>query len=445
MQPAIVFDDGLGRLGPLTDLRAAFDIRTGARTTLERLRHELRLDVRALAVPNHLVDLTAERHGGCGGGGGGGGGGASLSAGGGGPSGSAPTVLSCGPGGGGLPWFVPGLLLVNGRCTMPLREIVKLELGECLVEQGAGCGSGHLIAARPGTRDEGEHILRTFTVPAGCAPAVAIYDRPALLHRPWHIRTFLENALSTDLVSMASHADEPELRGVMAFGDAPLAIHAHAKVFPGVVFDCEHGPIVIDAGAVVRPGAVVVGPAYIGMHSTVIERTLVKAHSSIGPHCKVAGEVGGVVFQGFANKAHDGHIGDAFIGEWSNLGAGTTNSNLLNTYGEVFMRAAPDMPMEKTGRQFMGCIIGDHVKTAICTRISTGVTIGTGAMIAQSGFVTGSIAAFTWATDESPAGCTPPKTFRREKFFEIARTVMSRRKMVMSEAQTRRLATLAGW
>ncbi|MFT3685650.1 MAG: hypothetical protein QM783_12110 [Phycisphaerales bacterium] len=82
------------------------------------------------------------------------------------------------------------------------------------------------------------------------------------------------------------------------------------------------------------------GPAYIGSHSTVIERTLVKAHSSIGPWCKVAGEVGGVVFQGFANKAHDGHLGDAFVGEWSNLGAGTTNSNLLNTYGEVTMRSA---------------------------------------------------------------------------------------------------------
>lgn len=417
--PAIVFDDNLGRLGPLTDLRAAFDIRTGAKTTLDRLRHELHLDVRGLAVPAHLVDLTTERHSG---------------------TGSIPVLTCCKDGkggGGGLPWFVPGLLLVNGRCVMPLPEIERLELGQCLIESA----SGQLIAARPLTRDDGEHVLRTFTPPPGSIQTT--FDRPVLLHRPWHIRTFLENALSTDLVSMASNADEPELRGVMAFGDAPLAIHSTAKVCPGVVFDCENGPIVLDGGSVVRPGAIIVGPAYIGQHSTVLERTLVKAHSSIGPHCKVAGEVGGVVFQGFANKAHDGHLGDAYIGEWSNLGAGTTNSNLLNTYGEVLMRAAHDQPLEKTGRQFMGCIVGDHVKTAICTRIMTGVTIGTGAMIAQSAAVTGTVPPFTWATDDSPAGSG--KTFRKEKFLEIARTVMSRRKHTLSEAQATRLTTLAGW
>jgi UDP-N-acetylglucosamine diphosphorylase/glucosamine-1-phosphate N-acetyltransferase len=424
-QPAIIFDDDLGRLGPLTDLRAAFDIRTGARTSLDRLRHELQLDVRALAVPAHLVDLTTERHGGAGTSG---------------AVGGTPVLTCCKDakgGGGGLPWFVPGLLLVNGRCTMPLREIVKLDLGQCLIE-GV---SGHIIAARPATRDDGEHLLRHFTCPPGTN--LTTHDRPVLLHRPWHIRTFLEDALSTDLVSMASNADEPELRGVMAFGDAPLAIHATAKVSPGVVFDCEHGPIVLDGGSLVRPGTVIVGPAYIGPHSTVLERSLIKAHSSIGPHCKVAGEVGGVVFQGFSNKAHDGHLGDAYVGEWSNLGAGTTNSNLLNTYGEVLMRAGHDDPMERTGRQFMGCIIGDHVKTAICTRIMTGVTIGTGAMIAQTAAVTGAVAPFAWVTDDSPA--SSGKTFRKDKFLEIARTVLARRKHSLSDAQVSRLCALAGW
>ena len=430
MQPAIVFDDGLGRLGPLTDLRAAFDIRTGARTTLDRLRHELQLDIRALATPPALVDLTAERHSAASGNG--------TPTPGGGAATSIP-VLTCAttPPSGGLPWFVPGLLLINGRCVAPLREIERLELGQCLIEST----SGQVIAARPLTREEGEQFLRSFTCPNGTHHVN--YDRPVLLHRPWHVRTFLENALSTDLVSMATHADEPELRGVMAFGDAPLAIHALAKVSPGVVFDCEHGPVVLDAGSLVRPGAVIVGPAYVGQHSTVLERTLVKAHSSIGPWCKVAGEIGGVVFQGFANKAHEGHLGDAYVGEWSNLGAGTTNSNLLNTYGEVTMRAAPDQPLERTGRQFMGCIIGDHVKTAICTRIMTGATICTGAMIAQSAPVTGTVPPFCWSTDETPVGSG--KAFRRDKFIEIARTVMARRKHTLSDAQAARLTQLAGW
>lgn len=422
MQPAIVFDDGLGRLGPLTDLRAAFDVRTGARTTLDRLRLELRLDVRAFAVPAHLVDLATERHGGASHG-----------------VGNTRPVLTCCKGGGGLPWFVPGLLLVNGRCVMPLREIEKLELGQYLVEGT----SGQVIAARPLSRDDGEQLLRTFKCPEQGAGASVVFDRPALLHRPWHFRTFLEDALNTDLVSMASNVDEPQLRGVMAFGDAPLAINETAKVCPGVIFDCDNGSVVLDAGAVVRPGAVIVGPAYIGPNSTVMERTLVKAHTSIGPHCKVAGEVGGVVFQGFANKAHDGHLGDAFVGEWSNLGAGTTNSNLLNTYTEVLMRAGRDEPLERTGRQFMGCVIGDHVKTAICTRIMTGATIGTGAMIAQSAAVTGVVPPFCWATDDAPV--SSGKTFRKDKFLEIARAVMSRRKHTLSDAQAARLTALAGW
>lgn len=396
-------------------MRAAFDVRTGARTTLERLRHELGLEVRGLAVPKGLEELTAERHGGHGG----------------------AAVFESGAHGAGLPWFAPGLLLVNGRCVVPLPELVRLELGECMIETG----SGQVIAARPATRAQGDGFLRSLRAEEGWRRIE--HERPVLLRRPWHVRAFLEDALSTDLISMASHADEPELRGVMAFGDAPLAIQGTAKVCPGVVFDCENGPIVVDDHAVVRPGAVVVGPAYVGQHSTVIERALVKAHSSIGPWCKVAGEVGGVVFQGFSNKGHDGHLGDAYVGEWSNLGAGTTNSNLLNTYGEVTMRAGHGQPLERTGRQFMGCVIGDHVKTAICTRIMTGTTIGLGAMIAQGAAVSGAVAPFTWATDESPVGTG--KMFRKDKFLEVARAAMARRKHVMSEAQARRIGELAGW
>ncbi|MFT3685649.1 MAG: putative sugar nucleotidyl transferase [Phycisphaerales bacterium] len=233
MQPAIVFDDGLGRLGPLTDLRASFDVRTGARTTLDRLRHELGLDVRGLATPPELVDITQERHS------------AECAAANG--AHALQPVMSCGASSGGLPWFVPGLLLVNGRCVVPLPEIVRLDLGECLVD----ASSGHVLAARPAKREDGERMLSSFDSSDGWTRLT--HDRPVLLQRPWHVRTFLEDALSTDLISMASHADEPELRGVMAFGDAPLAIHPTAKVCPGVVFDCENGPIVVDDHAVVRP------------------------------------------------------------------------------------------------------------------------------------------------------------------------------------------------
>jgi UDP-N-acetylglucosamine diphosphorylase/glucosamine-1-phosphate N-acetyltransferase len=207
-----------------------------------------------------------------------------------------------------------------------------------------------------------------------------------------------------------------------------------------VFLDATLGHIVIDDDAVVRPGAIICGPAYIGPHSHVLDRCLIKPNTVIGPHCKVAGEIGGTIFQGFANKAHDGHLGDSYIGEWANLGAGTTNSNLLNTYGEVIAKAfGPDGKPgsnERTGEQFLGAIIGDHGKFAICTRIMTGAIVGTGTMWAATAPVTGTVPRFSWVTD---AGVKP---FAMAKFIEVARAVMGRRKVAMSAAYIARLTEL---
>jgi UDP-N-acetylglucosamine diphosphorylase/glucosamine-1-phosphate N-acetyltransferase len=211
-------------------------------------------------------------------------------------------------------------------------------------------------------------------------------------------------------------------------GDRPLAIHPTAVLCPGAVLDCEHGAIVIDEHAVVRPTAVLIGPCSVGAHSTVLERATIRPGTAIGPHCKVNGEVGGTIFQGFANKAHDGYVGDSYVGEWVNLGAGTTTSNLLNTYAPTVARATPNGKHEHTGEQFLGAIIGDHVKTAICTRLMTASVLGTGGMFACTGPVSGTTPSFTWATD---AGVKP---YRAEKFLEVMRAQMQRRHVVPSEA-----------
>jgi hypothetical protein len=172
----------------------------------------------------------------------------------------------------------------------------------------------------------------------------------------------------------------------------------------------------------------------------VLDRTLVKGGTALGPWCKVAGEVGGTIFQGFANKAHDGHLGDSWIGAWANLGAGTVNSNLLNTYGEVMARAfGPDGkpgPTERTGEQFLGAVIGDHVKTAIATRMMTGCIVGTGTMWAAAQAVSGTVQAFSWVTD---AGA---RVYAAEKFLEVARAAMGRRKLTLGTDSEARLRSL---
>jgi bifunctional N-acetylglucosamine-1-phosphate-uridyltransferase/glucosamine-1-phosphate-acetyltransferase GlmU-like protein len=173
---------------------------------------------------------------------------------------------------------------------------------------------------------------------------------------------------------------------------------------------------------------VLCGPCSIGPGSTVLDRALLKAHTVIGPMCKVAGEVGATIFQGYANKAHDGHLGDSWVGKWVNLGAGTINSNLLNTYGEITSRAEPDGPRHHTGLTFFGTIFGDHVKTAINTRIMTGAVIGTGAMIATTAAPPTIVRRFAWLTDDGE------KTYRFNKFVEVMEAMMMRRGVEPNEA-----------
>ena len=210
-----------------------------------------------------------------------------------------------------------------------------------------------------------------------------------------------------------------------------------ATVFPASILDTTNGPIAVRAGATIRPGSTIIGPVVIGERSTVLDKALVKANTALGPVCKVAGEIGGTILQGYANKGHDGHLGDSWLGEWVNLGAGTTNSNLLNTYSEVTSVAQPHAHREKTGETFFGCALGDHVKTAIGTRIMTGAIVHTGAMWAATAPISGCVDRFAWATDKGV------RHYRVDRFLEVMRASMGRRTIEPSDAYTARVAALA--
>ncbi len=408
MLTAIVFDDSLPELAPLTDLRPCFDVRTGALTTLERLSAALRLRVAGLRVPQGLAALTSKSH-------------------------SAPVNVP-------VP-AAASVLVINGRCVLPRSEIAALKPGEVLTEEG----SGHVIAAvlKPADAQSFLDTGRLTNTSTRTLPA------PALLSRPWHIRRFRDEALKTDLTlletmdtgALTSTQDPPPARsydpgpGILHLGGNAV-IHPEAKVYPGVTLDSENGHIHIAHHATIRPGAILIGPCYVGPHSTILERATIRPGTAIGPWCKVNGEVGGTIFQGFSNKAHDGYVGDSYLGEWVNLGAGTTTSNLLNTYGEIITRALPTSPNERTGETFLGAVIGDHVKTAICTRLMTGSVLHTGCMFATTAPVSGCVGAFTWATD---AGT---RRYRLDKFLEVAKAAMDRRKVEPSAAYLERLGQL---
>ncbi|GJQ29866.1 MAG: hypothetical protein HBSAPP03_17500 [Phycisphaerae bacterium] len=418
MRRIIVFDDAGGRLAPLTDLRPSFDVRTGALTTLERVRRVLDGQVIGLWVPESLRVLARLTH-------------------------AEPVNATIG--GSGV------ALIYNGRCPVPPEGLGSLREGEALIEPG----TGELVAA---CLDAG----RALDAAAGRVPASVTARRelpaPSLLARPWHLRRYRDAAIRIDLELLAlperRTPDEPSpaqelfeagVAGVtltpgaaepLRLGGAALTVHKAARVYPGAILDLERGPIVIDEGAIVRPGAILIGPVYIGPHSTILERATIRQNTAIGPWCKVNGEVGGTIFQGYANKAHDGYLGDSWVGEWVNLGAGTTNSNLLNTYEEIIAVASPGMSNERTGETFLGATIGDHVKTAIGTRLMTGCVLHTGGMFATTAPVSGATPPFAWSTD---AGL---RRYRLDKFLAVARAMMHRRNIEPSAAYLERLTAL---
>lgn len=395
---AILFDDARGILSPLNDLRPSFDVRTGALTTLERLRRRLKLEVIALYVPDALIDVTQESH-------------------------SIPVNT--------LPEVTPGvpILGINGRCPLPLDLFERLEPGQVAIEGR----SGDMVAVCLDGPDM--ELLLTGGEPA--MESIEI-DGHVLMGRPWQWLDFRADCLDNDLELLRDEPDGDVPYGALVLGEHKCVVHPEARVYQGAVLNCEGGPIVVGAGAVVRPLAVVEGPAYVGAGSTLLEHAHVKAYSAIGPACKIAGEVGGCVFQGFANKAHDGHLGDAWVGEWVNLGAGTTNSNLLNTYTDIKAAPAPGAETEDTGHAKLGCVLGDHVKLAICTRIMAGAVVGTATMWASASPATGAVGAFAWRVD----GDDGDAHWRLGKFIESAMKVMDRRGVIQSQAYARRLTLL---
>lgn len=157
-----------------------------------------------------------------------------------------------------------------------------------------------------------------------------------------------------------------------------------------VLCDTRQGPIIIDAGASVGPYTLLRGPIYIGPGSKILEHAAIKDAVSLGHTTKVGGEVEAAVVEPYSNKQHHGFLGHSYLGSWINLGAGTCNSDLKNTYGTVNIEYT--FGKVATGMQFLGCVMGDYSKTAINTGIFTGKVIGVCSMM--YGFVTSNVPSF---------------------------------------------------
>ena len=164
----------------------------------------------------------------------------------------------------------------------------------------------------------------------------------------------------------------------------------NVKIGQYLVTDTSRGPIVLESNSTVGPFCYLHGPVYVGEKSRVIEYAMLKEFVTVGRTCKIGGEVEVSIVEDFTNKQHHGFLGHSYLGSWINLGAGTCNSDLKNTYGEVSVENHGQKV--RTGMQFIGCVIGDYSKTAINTSIFTGKTIGVCSMV--YGFVTTNVPSF---------------------------------------------------
>lgn len=163
-----------------------------------------------------------------------------------------------------------------------------------------------------------------------------------------------------------------------------------ARLGEFVVSNAQSGPIVVDEGAAIGPHAYLAGPVYIGPRARINEHAAIKDAVSLGHTTKIGGEVEASVVEPYTNKQHHGFLGHSYLGSWINLGAGTCNSDLKNTYGEVNMIYQGEKVA--TGMQFFGCVMGDYAKTAINTGIFTGKTIGACSML--YGFITTNVPSY---------------------------------------------------
>ena len=197
-----------------------------------------------------------------------------------------------------------------------------------------------------------------------------------------------------------------------------------------VILNAEQGPIYIGKNAVIQEGSIVIGPFAACENSMVAWGSKMRPNTTLGPFCRVGGEVGSSVFFGYSNKAHDGFLGGSVIGEWCNLGANCNNSNLKNDYTEVKLYNYATKQLEKTGELFCGLFMGDYTKAGISTMFNTGTVVGVSSNVYGAGFQDKHIPSFTWGGAD-----TEYVDYRFDKAIEVINATMQRRDKQLTEVE----------
>lgn len=251
--------------------------------------------------------------------------------------------------------------------------------------------------------------------------------KPILITYLWELLEFNKAQIQSDISLMKlKPINGSERSQVIISKPEQVYISESAVIEPGVIIMGDSGPVYIGENTTLEAGCIIKGPAAVCNSATVKMKARIYDATTIGPVCKIGGEVSHSIFHSYSNKAHDGFVGNSLFGQWCNLGADTNTSNLKNNYDFVRIQDWETREPYKIGFQFFGTVMGDHSKTSINTMLSTGTTCGVSSNIFTSGFPPKFIPSFTWVN-----GIDNPE-FRFDKAIEVMKAMMARRKVELS-------------
>lgn len=390
-------DEGYKDLLPLTWMRPTFDLRCGFGTLLEKARKYYPRISTYIFCRDYLADVTRKKYPGA-------------------------IVNKLGK--------ETSLLLVNGRVIIDsdLAKAITIvgpdEIFECegkIVAARLSKENLELLKAKLSGIIENElfsDIMKRVKVTKINVRSIKYYF-DLIKENGREIENDFNNTVKGGLIKGRLHQSV-----VMSLKDR-IFIDDGATVEAFSVLDAKDGPIYIGRGAVINPHSSISGPAYIGERSVILGAKIRK-NTSIGHYTKIGGEVSGTIFQGYGNKQHYGYIGDCYVGEWVNMGAGTTNSNLKNNYGNIkveYMDKVID-----SGQTFLGAAIADHTKLAIGTLINSGSVFGIFCNIFGGGMTSKFVPSFSWGSGSSFT------VHELEKAVKTAAVAAKRRGIELTEA-----------
>jgi len=390
MADIVLFEDsGFAELLPLTYWRSVFELRIGRTIAMDWTSQMLERTVSGIWTRDWIAAVAAER---C----------------------SAPVNQAIGP----------GTVLVNGRWLPD----APAEFPDAPHVGRANGSVAFIVCDERLSKKLTPTTMLSNRDLSDLLDGVPVTDvGGSMIRFPWDLVKNLSARLAAEWAYTDTRIEVPLDPRVCVQVPDRVSIGERAEIHPTATIDASGGPVFISHDVSVGAGCVIQGPVYIGPGTRVNPQAWLHGGNAIGPVCKVGGEIDGCIIMGYTNKQHAGFLGHAYVGNWVNLGAGSNNSDLKNTYGRI--RVPINGVDVDSGLHFFGAIIGDHAKLGINATIGTGAVVG----FAASAFTPRAMPKFTpsfgWVTDAGLDDGDPMK------LLDVADAVMKRRNLEMTDAE----------